>query len=40
MEILKNKGLINKIHNQDCILGHKLIDDNSIDLIYTDLPFG
>jgi len=30
----------NKLHNIDCFEGHKLIEDKSIDLIYTDLPYG
>ena len=31
---------INKIYNQDCLEGMKLLDDHSIDLICTDLPYG
>ena len=31
---------LNKLHFIDCFEGHKMIDDNSIDLIYTDLPYG
>nr|WP_243035584.1 DNA methyltransferase [Clostridium sp. AM45-5] len=31
---------INKIYNQDCLDGMKLLDDHSIDLICTDLPYG
>ena len=31
---------INKIYNQDCIEGMKLIDDKSIDMICCDLPYG
>ena len=31
---------LNEIYNIDCFEGHKLIDDKSIDLIYTDLPYG
>jgi len=31
---------INKIYNMDCLEGMKLIDDNSIDLIVTDPPYG
>jgi site-specific DNA-methyltransferase (adenine-specific) len=27
-------------YNMDCIEGMKLIDDRSIDLIITDLPYG
>lgn len=30
---------INRIYNQDCLEGMKLIDDNSIDLIVTDPPY-
>lgn len=30
---------INKIYNQDCLEGMKLIDDKSIDLIVTDPPY-
>jgi site-specific DNA-methyltransferase (adenine-specific) len=31
--------MINKLQNIDCFEGHKMIDDKSIDLIYTDLPY-
>jgi len=31
---------LNKIYNQDCIEGLKLIDDNSIDSIIIDPPYG
>lgn len=31
---------INKIYNKDCLDGMKSIDDKSIDLICTDLPYG
>jgi len=31
---------IDKIYNMDCIEGMKQIDDNSIDLVLTDLPYG
>ena len=31
---------INKIHNIDCLEGMKQMEDNSIDLIVTDPPFG
>jgi len=31
---------LNKLYNIDCFEGHNLIDDKSIDLIYTDLPYG
>jgi len=30
----------NKIYNENCIIGMKSIDDKSIDLILTDLPYG
>lgn len=30
---------LNKIYNIDCIEGMKLIDDKSIDMIFTDLPY-
>ena len=31
---------INKIYNEDCLIGMKNIDDLSIDLILCDLPYG
>jgi len=31
---------INKIYNQDCLEGMKLINDKSIDMILCDLPYG
>ena len=31
---------INKIYNEDCFEGMKKIDDKSIDMICTDLPYG
>ena len=31
---------LDKIYNMDCIEGMKQIDDNSIDLILTDPPYG
>jgi site-specific DNA-methyltransferase (adenine-specific) len=31
---------LNKIYNEDCIEGMKLIDDKSIDMILCDLPYG
>lgn len=31
---------INEIYNEDCLEGMKRIDDKSIDLICTDLPYG
>ena len=30
---------LNRIYNQDCLEGIKLIDDDSIDLIFTDPPY-
>lgn len=30
---------VNKIYNQDCITGMKLLDDNSIDLVVTSPPY-
>lgn len=31
---------INEIYNEDCLEGMKRIDDNTVDLILTDLPYG
>lgn len=31
---------LNKIYNMDCIEGMKQIDDNSIDMVLCDLPYG
>lgn len=31
---------LNKIYNEDCIVGMKRIPDESIDMILCDLPFG
>jgi len=31
---------INKIYNMDCLEGLKQLDDNSVDLIVTDPPYG
>lgn len=31
---------LNKIYNQDCIVGMQQIPDKSIDMILTDLPYG
>ena len=31
---------LNKIHNEDCLLGMKRIPDNSINMILTDPPYG
>ena len=30
----------NQIYNEDCLEGMKRIEDNTIDLILTDLPYG
>lgn len=30
---------INKLYNEDCLEGMKRIDDKSIDMIFTDLPY-
>ena len=30
----------NAIHNEDCLIGMSKIDNNSIDLILCDLPYG
>lgn len=30
---------VNKIYNEDCLDGMKRIDDKSIDMIFTDLPY-
>lgn len=30
---------VNKIYNEDCLEGMKRIDDKSIDMIFTDLPY-
>lgn len=31
---------INSLYNTDCLKSMKLIDDKSIDMIFTDLPYG
>ena len=31
---------INRVYNQNCLEGMKLIDDKSVDCIIADLPFG
>lgn len=31
---------INKIYNEDCLVGMQEIQDGSIDMILTDLPYG
>lgn len=31
---------LNTVTNIDCLIGHKDIEDQSVDLIYSDLPFG
>lgn len=30
----------NKIYNMDCIAGMRLLPDNSVDMVLTDLPYG
>lgn len=30
---------INKLYNEDCLEGMKRIDDKSVDMIFTDLPY-
>ena len=31
---------LNKIYNEDCLIGMQKIDDKSIDMICCDLPYG
>lgn len=31
---------LNKVYNEDCFEGIKIIDDKSIDLVLTDIPYG
>ena len=31
---------LNKIYNEDCLIGMKDIPDKSIDMILCDLPYG
>jgi site-specific DNA-methyltransferase (adenine-specific) len=31
---------INRIYNEDCLIGMQKLDDNSIDMILCDLPYG
>lgn len=31
---------LNKLYNEDCLVGMKRIDDKSIDCIICDLPYG
>jgi len=38
-EKFKNMIELNKIYNEDCLEGMKLLDDNSIDSIVTDPPY-
>ena len=35
-----NKDIINKIHQGDCLEVMKQIEDNSVDAIITDPPYG
>jgi site-specific DNA-methyltransferase (adenine-specific) len=30
----------NEIYNEDCLIGMKKIEDKTVDLICTDLPYG
>ena len=32
--------MINKVFNEDCLIGMQRIPDKSIDCIITDLPYG
>lgn len=34
------KDMINKVFNEDCLIGIKRINDKSIDLVLTDIPYG
>lgn len=34
------KDMINKVFNEDCLNGIKRINDKSIDLVLTDIPYG
>lgn len=34
------KDMVNKVFNEDCLNGIKRIDDKSIDLVLTDIPYG
>lgn len=34
------KDMINKVFNEDCLTGIKRINDKSIDLVLTDIPYG
>ena len=31
---------LNKIYNEDCLVGMDRIPDGSVDMILTDLPYG
>ena len=38
---VKKYGLeINKVYNEDCLIGMQKIKDKSIDMILCDLPYG
>lgn len=39
MAAVKNEIEINKIHNEDCIIGMKKIADESVDVIICDAPY-
>ena len=31
---------LNKVYNEDCFEGIKRVDDKTIDLVLTDIPYG
>ena len=35
-----NSKLINKIINEDCLIGMNYIEDKSIDMVLCDMPYG
>lgn len=34
------QDMINKVFNEDCLIGIERINDKSIDLVLTDIPYG
>ena len=38
--MMMKKMMINKIYNEDCLIGMRRIPDKSIDMILCDLPYG
>lgn len=40
VDTVRNKNLINQVLNIDCLTGMNQIEDNSIDMILCDLPYG